>query len=161
MSFMPLESGPRIGPDKINYQDLWQYFEGRGSALKDSLLSLMTLLLGFTSAVLGFAIEKALDFSTTAQLVKQPGLLFLLSAIGSVLVAFGLIVTQEFGSHINRNFDRAQYSQIGDRPLDEILSFSEKPEREGARLPNICLWMRGILLGFGVMFVAGLALSLR
>jgi len=162
VNFLTPDSGPRITKDKIDYQELWQYFESRGSALKDSFLSIATLLLGFASAALGFAIDKALDFGPEAKrLVTQPQLLFLLSVIGAVLITYALMVTYEFGRHINRNFDRAEYTMIGDRPLDEILSFSEQPARLKRDLPRICITVRRLVLGFGVLFVTGLVLAIR
>ncbi|HET7425385.1 MAG TPA: hypothetical protein VFJ92_17605, partial [Gemmatimonadales bacterium] len=54
--------GPRIQPEKIDYQALWQYFETRGSELKGTMLQVATLLIGFATAVLGYAVDKTVDF---------------------------------------------------------------------------------------------------
>lgn len=151
--------GPRIQLAKSDYVELWRYFETRGSELKGTMLQVSTLLIGFSAAILGYAVDKTLNFDA-GPLLKQPGLLLLLSIVGIAVVLYAEVVIREFGEHINRNFDRADFTRIGDRSLDEILAYSERPGRPAATLPGICITVRWITRSFGAALVLGAALAL-
>jgi hypothetical protein len=149
-----LQQGPRIQSNKIDYVALWQYFETRGSELKGTMLQVLTLLIGFTAAILAYAVDKTLDFDASP-FVHKPILLLVLAVVGIAIVIYAEIVVQEFGEHINRNFDRADYSRIGDRPLDEILSYSETTAKWTQKPPSICITVRRITRAFGAVFALG------
>jgi|SRR4029434_6404858 hypothetical protein len=146
------QQGPRIQPDKIDYLELWQYFETRGSELKGTMLQVLTLLVGFSAAILGYAVDKTLSFDS-APFVRKPLLLLVLAIVGSAIVIYAEIVIREFGEHINRNFNRADYSRLGDRPLDEIVAYSETETSSHQKLPGICLTVRRITRSFGAAFL--------
>jgi hypothetical protein len=147
-----LKQGPRIKPNKINFAELWQYFETRGSELKGTMLQVLTLLIGFSAAILAYAVDKTLDFDSSP-LVQKPFLLLLLSIVGTGITIYAEIVIKEFGEHINRNFDRADYTRIGDKPLDEILDYSKRDSKFIQKLPNICITVRRITRTFGAAFL--------
>ena len=155
----PKGQGSRIQSDKIDYQELWQYFESRGSELKGTMLQVATLLIGFAAAILGYAVDKTLSFDSSP-LAQKPLLLLMLASVGIAIVIYAEVVIREFGKHINLNFDRADYSRTGDRPLDEILSYSESAARSIQKLPNICITVRQIIRTFGVAFALGGLLGL-
>jgi hypothetical protein len=151
MTYDLSKQGPRIQPDKIDYVALWQYFETRGSELKGTMLQVLTLLIGFTAAILAYAVDKTLNFDASP-FVHKPFLLLVLAVVGVAIVIYAEIVIQEFGEHINRNFDRADYSRLGDRPLDEILSYSESTAKSTQKPPSICITVRRITRCFGAAF---------
>jgi hypothetical protein len=153
------EQGPRIRLLETDYVELWKYFETRGSELKGTMLQVLTLLIGFAAAILGFAVDKTLSFSQPP-FVKDPLLLMILSLAGIAIAIYGEIVIREFAEHINRNFDRADYTRIGDRPLDEILAHSEAADFSKRKLPNICMTVRRITRSFGAAFVLGATIGL-
>lgn len=152
------KQGPRIRLAATDYVGLWQYFEKRGTDLKGSMLQVLTLLIGFAAAILGFAVDQTLSFSQ-APFVKDPLLLLILSCVGIVIAIYADLVIEEFGEHINRNFDRADHTRIGDRSLDEILEHSEAADLP-KKLPNICLTVRRITRAFGAAFILGATIGL-
>jgi len=155
----PSSPVPRIPRDKIDYLQLWQYFEGRGSSLKESFLHMMTWVLGFAGALVAFAADKTLNWKRGEPLVANHLTLFVVSAVGLALVTFAHRVIAEFGEHINRNFDRADRARDADASLDEILAYSERPEAKGQQLPSICRNVRIIVLAFGAAFPLGVLLA--
>ncbi|MHC4399189.1 MAG: hypothetical protein ACYTG0_05890 [Planctomycetota bacterium] len=153
------KQGPRIQSDRIDYVALWQYFEKRGSELKGTMLQVLTWLIGFAAAILGYAVDKTIGFDP-APSVKQPLLLLVLAAVGIAIIVYAEIVIREFGEHINRNFDRAAYSRIGNKPLDEILNFSENNGRPTQAPPRLCITVRRITRTFGAAFAVTFAFGL-
>jgi hypothetical protein len=153
------KQGTRILPNNIDYLALWQYFERRGSELKGVMLQLLTLVIGLAAAILGYAVDKTVDFNS-APFIRQPLLLLIITAVGVLIVTFAEIVTQEFGEHINRNFDRADYARRADKPLDDILAFSERGTLSKQKLPGICITVRRLTRAFGVLFAVGFVLGL-
>jgi hypothetical protein len=75
-----------------------------------------------TAASLGYAMDKTLSFDS-APLVQEPILLLALAFVGNLIVVYAEIAIRVFGEHINRNFDRADCWRVGDKSLDEILTF--------------------------------------
>ena len=162
---MPAEAtyqGPRIRSERIDYLSLWQYFEKRGSELKGSMLQVITLLIGFSTALLGYCVDKTITHSAGLS-VKEPWLLLALSLSGIVVAFYADVVIREFGEHINLNFDRAFMARTGNKPLDEILELTASGAKSGSgsrKLPSICWTVRRITWSFGLVFVVGLALAL-
>ena len=144
--------GPRILADKIDYVELWQYFETRGSELKETMLQVLTVLIGFSAAILAYSVDKTLEFDFFP-FVQKPFLLLLLAIVGIGITIYAEIVIQEFGEHINRNFDRADYTRIGNKPLDEILNCSAITTKSTQKLPSICVSVRRIMRTFGAAFL--------
>jgi hypothetical protein len=154
MSDPPKQTGIEL--QKTDYLQLWQYFESRGGELKERMLGLITWVLGFAAAVLGFAVSNTLDFDSSG-VVKKPMLLIILSITGGSLTWYADIIIREFAEHINRNFDRADHARGGNRSLEEILASSEGRTQP---MPTICRSVRRMVIMFGVAFVAGLASGL-
>jgi hypothetical protein len=48
---VPETVGPRIQPENIDCQLLWQYLETRGPELKVTMLQVATLLIGFVRSI--------------------------------------------------------------------------------------------------------------
>jgi len=160
MSTGPAYTAEGVPREKVDHLQLWQYFEGRGSALKDSFLQMMTWVLGFGGALVAFAADKTLNWKPGEPLVGNRLTLLLVSIVGLSLVFFALRVISEFGEHINRNFDRADRARDATTSLEEILAFSERPEAKAQKLPSICRKVRIIVVGFGAAFSLGILLAL-
>ncbi len=155
-----VSTGPGVRKEDIDYLQLWQYFESRGSSLKDSFLHMMTLVLGFAGALVAFAADTTLNWKPGEPLVTSRLTLLIVSLVGLSLVLFGYRVIVEFGEHINRNFDRADRTKEGDASLDQILASSEGEQAKQQKLPTICRRVRTIVLGFSAVFALGVVLAI-
>jgi hypothetical protein len=158
---MPVDlayQGPRIRTERTDYLSLWQYFEKRGSDLKGSMLQVITLLIGFSTALLGYCADRTIAGLS----IREPWLLLALTLCGIVVAVYSDVVIREFGEHINMNFDRASMARTGNTPLDEILELTAQEARSGRKagaLPGICVTVRRITRSFGIVFAIGAALA--
>jgi hypothetical protein len=117
------------------------------------MFSVVTWIIGFAAAVLGFIVKEFLDFQTNALVILYPLPLIVLSLVGMCIVVYADILIRDFGEHINRNFDRADRSREGDRTVDEIWGGEESERRAKAELPQICKRIRVVVWVFGGAFV--------
>jgi len=148
----------------IDYVQLWEYFESRGSSLKDSFVHMMTLILGFAGALVVFATDKTLSWKVTESLVSNRPTLLITSLLGLLLMLFGVLVIVEFAKHINRNFDRADRARERNGSLEDLLEIDKTKEQKKTkdflqRTPGICLQVLIIVLGFTVVFLLGVILA--
>jgi len=157
--------GPRIPRDNLDYVDLWKYFESRGADVKNTMFSVVTWIIGFAAAVLGFLVKEFIGFQADALVILYPLPLIVVSLVGMCIVVYADILIRDFGEHINRNFDRADRAREGDRTVDEIWGGEESVQKAKAGLPPICKRIRAVVWAFGGAFaliiLVGVAVVVR
>jgi hypothetical protein len=95
-------SSPPLGPvsapaDPLDYVALWQYFEKRGVEVKESMVKVLTWILGFASAVLAFLIQKTVTVGGAVGFrVEHPVGAVVLAAAGLALCWFAILVLRDF-----------------------------------------------------------------
>ncbi len=151
--------GPRIPKENLDYVDLWKYFESRGAEVKNTMLSVVTWVIGFAAVILGFIVKELLDFRTDILLIRYPWHVIGLSLVGIGILYYADVLIRDFGKHINRNFDRADRAREGDRTVDEIWG-QEPTTKTKPELPAICKRIRAIVWVFGSALVLVVLLAL-
>src|SRR5262245_2303431 len=100
-----------LGSPNTTSTELWKFFEQRGTEQKESMIKLVTWIVGFAAVVLGFAVKEGFDKDFAK--VAHRGLLFVLGFVGLVLLAHAAVVIKDHGRHINRTFARADAARDG------------------------------------------------
>jgi len=130
---------------------LWEHYEERADSIKKSMVANTTWLLGFASAILAFTFEKFFVFSAQSVEVKAAGFAALFCGAGVVICIYALFTLEEFGNHIKRNWDDADYFRVkaGDMP-----PLTAPPRRKKSVLPAK-IWHRleVVVVMFLVSFV--------
>ena len=145
--------GPRIPKERLDYVDLWKYFEKRGSEVKAYMFKVVTWILGFAAVLFGFVAKECFNLQGTGTLISHPPSLIFLSAVGIAIAYYADIVICDFGYHINRNFDRAHAAREGDRSIDDIWDAGQARDQKNTDLPKICKTLRNFSRGIFVVFV--------
>lgn len=68
-----------------DYLDLWRYFEDRADNVKEAMFSSVTVVLGFSGAVIGFVIDNLVDARQLT--LSNPTAVLCASVVG---IAFGV-----------------------------------------------------------------------
>jgi hypothetical protein len=95
-------------------------------------------------------------------------MLIITSSIGLLIVCYADMVIRDFGTHINRHFDRADEARKRNEALCEIWKVGDYEGRtkksplakKQKQLPPICRTVRRVVWGFGIIFGAGLILAM-
>ena len=155
--------GPRISKNQLNnlnYVDLWKYFEGRGSEVKATMFKVVTWILGFAALILGYIIKEYSTINSNNETSAHLWGILFLGAIGIAIAYYAKIVINDFGDHINRNFDRADASREGNLSLDEIWEAGETSHIFRKDLPAICKTLLHVSYGFLLAFVLSIILAI-
>ena len=91
--------------------DLWKYFEGKGEADKQRMITIVSWLLGFATAILGFTVAQNVKFDVSQELrfcVERPTQVGLLSVLGLLICLYCTFLVFEFGIHARGNWERAE-----------------------------------------------------
>jgi hypothetical protein len=166
---------------KDDYMHLWEYFSDRADMLKDRLWTMATWLLGFNSAILGFIFGTSLiAFDSTGSTIHAPAFVLALALAGCILCLYAFFLIYDYGTHIQRNWDRAGVFKAKLPLVMEALagkSSAETGQTDGtstwlgrigqylkaklqkkfkriARLPKIALYLGGFALGYFIIFLA-------
>jgi hypothetical protein len=60
---------PEETPD---YIDLWKYFEDRGYEVKQTMLRVITWIIGFATVALGYIMKECLVYRSGGLIIKNP-----------------------------------------------------------------------------------------
>jgi hypothetical protein len=151
-------SSPPLGPvsapaDPLDYVALWQYFQKRGVEVKESMVKVLTWILGFASAVLAFLIQKTVMVGGAVGFrVEYPLAAVVLAAAGLALCWFAILVLRDFNKHIDGQFDAADRALREVRALQPLLGIDPAAgpgEYKGQRLAKR---LEGVVLMFAAVF---------
>jgi len=151
--------------DNMDYYTIWQYFQQDASRIKEKMWSIASWLFTLLGTILGYMAKENQILSTSW---KDPSVVMVISSIGIGVALYGRYMLRSYGFHIQSSWDRANY--IRDKQLKEVkeiwfLGDKEKideiyhPPKE-AILPKEAKILITILWGFGILFLAILALSI-
>jgi hypothetical protein len=122
--------------------ELWRSLEERGDNLKESMFKVGTWILGFSAAVMGFAVKEG--FVKGHLKVADPVFVIGLASAGLVILAYAALVLIYYGKHINRSFARADAALNGVTSPRQIWHAGETAT--GRALPAAC-WHLIIIVG--------------
>jgi hypothetical protein len=147
-----VSSPPSIGA--LDYLALWQYFQERGVETKESMLKVLTWILGFASAVLGFLIQKTVTIGGAVGFqIEHPVSVLALATAGLALCWFAVLVLRDFNTHIDSHFDAADRVLRELRSLQPFLGIDPRVgpgEYKGQRLAKR---LEGVVLMFAAVFI--------
>ena len=135
--------------------DLWKFFEERGAKLKDSMFTVVSWLIGFSAAILAFAVKEGFTQGVTR--VANPWLVSGLGVIGLLLLLHTRFVIRDYGDHINRTFNRADAARDGEDSPSKIWEAGAKYTTQS--LPPVCQHLLRTLGIFAAAFCALIAAS--
>lgn len=121
--------------DSIDYYDLWKYFNDRMMTLKDALLQVLSWLMAFTLAIVGFVVQKDLVEFHNGLFTVEDGNTYAVATfavLGILLCFYCFYLIYAYGVLINENW------VVAGRLRDELASiteiYPEKPDRKKKRL---------------------------
>ena len=153
-----LDELPARPIEKDEYIELWQYFSDRADTLKDKLWTIATWLLALAGGLLAFTFSQEFVLFAPAGLsARQPLPALALACAGILVCLFSFLVIDDYGKHIQRNWDRAGVVKDKIMPLEAILQArsketKQKPGQKKRRLPRICYYLLAIVAGYLVIF---------
>jgi hypothetical protein len=171
---------PEVTDRNIKVQDLidlWKYFQDRADMLKDRQWTVATWLLTLITGLVAFSLNQQTPlFASIGAVAGNFILVLVVSLVGIAIIVFGVMVVLSYGSHIRRNWKRADRVKAHVRDLqmfwDGTTSESDKQAQEKTELPkknpSSLSWsdlpkeshhLLVILAGFGVLFVGMICLS--
>lgn len=142
--------------DEENFLELWQYFQDRADKLKERQWTVGTWILTLLSGLIAFSLDEntlIFSFSQTGIIVSKPLPALVLGIVGILICLYGWVVVFNYGTHIQRNWDRA------DRVKDKIIGFEffwtgkasdRKPESPS--LPKESIYLMVIIGGFLILY---------
>lgn len=136
--------------------ELWKFFEERGSKLKESMFMTVSWILGFSAAVLAFAVKEG--FADGKATVANPGAMSLLVLAGFLLLMHAYFVVKDYGEHINRTFNRADAARKGETDPEMVWRAGDKYKEQST--PQVCRYMLRTIGLFAAAFMLVLGLSL-
>ena len=88
--------------------ELWKYFQDRADMLKERQWTIGTWILTLLSGVAAFSLsQETLSITRTGIAANKPLPAFVLGLVGILICAYGWVVIRNYGTHIQRNWDRA------------------------------------------------------
>ena len=166
---------------KDDYLHLWQYFSDRTDMLKDRLWTMATWLIGLNRAILGFIFGTPwIVLDPAGSTIRAPAFVLALALAGCVLCLYALVLINDYGKHIQRNWDRADVlkeklplvmealkgkANADDEQEDGTITGQGRIVRylkeklppwikRKAELPKIALYLGGFALGYLIVFLA-------
>ena len=136
--------------------DLWKFFEDRCSKLKESLFNTVSWVLGFSAAVLGFAVKEG--YASCSSKVGNPILMAIMALAGLLLLMHAYYIVRDYVDHINRTFNRADAARMGEIDPQKVWA-AGNVESKGD-VPAACRDMFRIIGLFAIAFLALLALAI-
>jgi hypothetical protein len=112
--------------------DLWKFFEKGGAQLNDSMFSVVTLIIGLASAVLGFAVKESFVEHSALTSITHPPTVIGLSLAGLIVLAFANLVIRDYGRLINRTYERADAARKGETSREVIWVSGQKADPTAA-----------------------------
>ena len=154
------EQQEQPGPDVEKIQDhelleLWKYFQDRADMLKERQWTVGTWILTLLSGVAAFSLsQETLSITRTGMAANKPLPAFVLGLVGILICGYGWVVIRNYGSHIQRNWDRAERVKDQIHDLDSYWGgkrSDDKPHRRA--LPPESYYLLVIVGGFLILFV--------
>ena len=136
--------------------ELWKFFEERGSKLKESMFTTVSWVLGFSAAVLAFAVKEG--FADGKATVANPIAMSFLVLAGILLLVHAYFVVKDYGEHINRTFNRADAARKGEIDPERVWRAGDKYKEQST--PQVCRYMMRTIGLFAAAFIFVLGLSL-
>lgn len=153
------EELPKILLEDKNYLELWEYFEERASSLKDKAWTFAGLILALNAVLVGYIFKdgEAILFVSGGFHFRAPLAAIILSTIGLVLCGFGWIVNNNYGDHIQKNWDRSDRLKYKINYLKEIIDPKDnknewKPKARKS-LPKETYRIRGVYMVYVIVFL--------
>ena len=145
----------------LDLPDLWKYFQDRADMLKERQWTIGTWILTLLSGVAAFSLsQETLSITRTGIAVGKPLPAFVLGLVGILICGYGVIVIRNYGTHIQRNWDRANRAKKKIAGLDAIWNGETRGDQQGRHsLPRESIYLLVIVAGFvilltGIGFVA-------
>lgn len=143
------------GPDLL---DLWKFEEDQGNTVKGRMLTIVTWLLALATGVLGFTVKELGILEGKAEKAK---IAVLLSILGLAICSYAWFLIREFGNHMKRHWQSADYLRSRIDGLDEIKKRGGRDFQtlQPKQLPQICGQVLVIVVFFALIFIAVLSYS--
>ncbi len=109
--------------------ELWKYFDGVGGADKNTMVTVVSLLLGFSATIIGYIVTQLVSFDPLV--LAQPLKAIWLALLGFIISLLAAYMALLYGGYANRNWAKAaEIARSRDwRDLLPDSSMSEKGER--------------------------------
>ena len=159
---------PNLAVHKVKDEDLielWKYFQNRADMLKERQWTIGTWIVTLLSGVAAFSLnQETLSITRTGVAIGKPLPALAIGVVGILICGYAWVVIRNYGSHIQRNWDRADRvkKQISD--LDAFWKGENVDcQQSHQALPPESYYLIVIIVGFlilfvGVGFVAGFAM---
>jgi amino acid transporter len=145
-----LEHDPLTLQDNI---DLWKYFESIGGGDKDRMITIVTWLLAFATALLAYIATKDIDL--TRLKVKNPREAIAFAVLGLFICAISGYVIYALAEHADRNWERASIYRTKIPGLSELF-----PKASESKFPLIFRVFFGFVASLLLCFVIVIICSL-
>ena len=139
----------------LDLPDLWKYFQDRADMLKERQWTIGTWILTLLSGVAAFSLsQETLSITRTGIAVGKPLPAFVLGLVGILICGYGLVVVRNYGSHIQRNWDRAGRVKRQIHDLDAYWGSKKSDDKPRSRaLPPESYYLIVIIVGFLILFL--------
>jgi hypothetical protein len=140
--------------EKDDLLDLWKYFQNRADMLKERQWTIGTWIVTLLSGVAAFSLnQKTLSITRTGVAIGKPLPALAIGVVGMLICGYGWVVTNDYGKHIRRNWDRAERVKEQIIGLDAFWK-GDNPDSQQSRrgLPRESIYLRVIVVGFLILF---------
>lgn len=104
-----------------DYLKLYMYFEDRADNIKEAMFKTLTWTVGFAAALLGLIFANLINYDRQKAVVPLCSLVIVFSIAGLVICLYSYFMLHESGSHIQRNWNRANTFKKKIANLDALL----------------------------------------
>ncbi len=124
---------------KLKYEDyleLWKYFQDKATSVKGAMFNIITWILGFAAAILGFIfVNLAKDKAKNPTMTLEELILYA-SLSGGALCIYAFMALGESAKHIYNNWTFADNCKNEIEGLSEILSTDTKDTKKTIKIWN-------------------------
>jgi hypothetical protein len=134
--------------------DLWKYFQNRADMLRDKQWTMGTWIVTLLSGVAAFSLsQQTLSLTPMGIAVKMPLPAIAIGVVGILICLYGCVVIYNYGTHIQRNWERADRAKERITGLDAIWKGNIPHSQQSRRgLPRESIYLLVIVLGFLILF---------
>jgi hypothetical protein len=116
--------------------ELWKYYAGAGGADKNTMVTVTSLLLGFSITIISYIVAQLITFNPI--LIKEPTKVLSLAILGLIISCLTVYVALLYGGYSNENWARAD--DIARRLKEkygwnDLLPNMQKKKKNGFKLP--------------------------
>ena len=134
--------------ESADYLKLNQFYQSRADAIKSSLFTSVTWVLGFASGVMGLAVGHCFEFADGRLHITQAPLAIVLGVVGLLICYHALTMVSDGEYHIRMNW------AISNRCANKIKGFNALIKVDGGKdVRQIWHHMRLAIYGFVALFV--------